>query len=80
MGTSELILPEDLPDSVLEAAVTQDLPDGAFYQALRDFKGKLIRKAIQEAGGSYTKAAAALGLHPNSLHRLVRNLKLRDEL
>jgi Nif-specific regulatory protein len=79
LGASELIYPEDLPDSVVEAAATEELPEGSFYHAVRGFKGKLIRKAMQDAGGSYVKAAGALDLHPNSLHRLVRNLKLNRE-
>ena len=80
LGSSNVICPEDLPERVLEAAGALELPEGSFHQLLRDFKRKAIRKAIDEAGGSYTKAAALLGLHPNSLHRLIRNLKLKSEI
>ena len=40
---------------------------------------KIIR-AWKEAKGDYKAAAALLGLHPNSLLRLIRNLSLRDTL
>jgi hypothetical protein len=35
---------------------------------------------MKKAGGSFTEAAKMLGLHPNYLHRLVRNLSLKDQL
>jgi transcriptional regulator with GAF, ATPase, and Fis domain len=38
----------------------------------------LIQQALQQANGSYTEAAKALGLHPNSLLRLMRNLNVRS--
>jgi len=37
-------------------------------------------KAIEEAKGNYTEAARLLGVHPNYLHRLIRNLNLRAQL
>jgi hypothetical protein len=30
--------------------------------------------------GNYVEAAASLGVHPNYLHRLIRNLGLKDEI
>jgi transcriptional regulator with GAF, ATPase, and Fis domain len=35
---------------------------------------------VEQAGGNYTEAARLLGLHPNYLHRLIRNLNLRPAL
>ncbi|HKD71186.1 MAG TPA: helix-turn-helix domain-containing protein, partial [Candidatus Acidoferrum sp.] len=49
-----------------------------YYAALKDFKKQLIQQALQQANGSYTEAAKALGLHPNSLLRLMRNLSVRS--
>jgi transcriptional regulator with GAF, ATPase, and Fis domain len=37
-------------------------------------------QAFQQAGGSYTEAARLLGVHPNYLHRLIRNLDLKAAL
>ena len=39
-----------------------------------------ILAVLGRAGGNYTEAAKLLGVHPNYLHRLVRNLDLKDEL
>jgi len=76
LGTNEIIRPEDLPESIVEVG---DLPgeSAKYYAALKDFKKQLIQQALQVANGSYTDAAKALGLHPNSLLRLMRNLNLR---
>jgi len=41
-------------------------------------KKQLILQSLQEANGAYIEAARALGMHPNSLLRLIRNLDLRD--
>lgn len=80
LGSTEMILPEDLPESVLP---TQAVPGGAlplFNQALIDTKRELILKAYEQARGDYAEAAKLLGLHPNSLLRLVRTLDLKVAL
>jgi len=80
LGSTEMILPEDLPESVLP---TQAVPGGAlplFNQALIDTKRELILKAYEQARGDYVEAARLLGLHPNSLLRLVRTLDLKAAL
>jgi transcriptional regulator with GAF, ATPase, and Fis domain len=43
-------------------------------------KRQLILTALEEAKGNYTDAARHLGVHANYLHRLVRNLDLRDSI
>ena len=45
-----------------------------------ELKKRLIRDAVAAANGSYTEAAKALGVHPNYLHRLIRNLDMKSEL
>lgn len=45
-----------------------------------DAKRASIVRAYQQASGDYKGAAAILGLHPNYLLRLVRNLGLRGEV
>jgi hypothetical protein len=47
---------------------------------IRELKKRLFRNALSEANGSYTEAAKLLGVHPNYLHRLIRNLEVRAEL
>jgi DNA-binding NtrC family response regulator len=43
-------------------------------------KKQLIRDAVEQTQGSYAEAARLLGVHPNYLHRLIRNLELKDIL
>jgi transcriptional regulator with GAF, ATPase, and Fis domain len=53
---------------------------GGYHQTVREEKKRAILAALGRAGGNYTEAAKLLGVHPNYLHRLVRNLDLKDEL
>ena len=80
LGSSELILPEDLPESILEKAEPATSDVNAFHDAVRETKKQLIINAMEQGHGSYTEAARLLGLHPNYLHRLIRNLNLRPVL
>ncbi|MBZ5583538.1 MAG: sigma-54 dependent transcriptional regulator, partial [Acidobacteriia bacterium] len=75
LGSTELILPEDLPEAVLQAPTAE--PSSHFNRALIETKKRLIEEAYQQAGGDYVRAARLLGLHPNSLLRLVRTLDLK---
>ena len=80
LGSSELILPEDLPEAVLEKAESAEASMTAFHDSLREAKKQLILNAFEQAQGSYTEAARLLGLHPNYLHRLIRNLNMKQVL
>jgi Nif-specific regulatory protein len=77
LGSTELILPEDLPDSILEeTASSSGEPVTALHDGIREAKKKLIEQAIEQANGNYTEAAGILGVHPNHLFRLIRTLHL----
>jgi len=79
MGASDEIRPEDLPEALLETRAAK--PVGSSYHAgIAELKKRLIRDAVAAANGSYTEAAKALGVHPNYLHRLIRNLEMKSEL
>jgi Nif-specific regulatory protein len=77
LGSTDLILAEDLPETVLEAASQGAGPIGGYHEAIRNEKARVILAALEQAEGSFTEAAKLLGIHPNYLHRLVRNLNLR---
>jgi transcriptional regulator with GAF, ATPase, and Fis domain len=77
LGSTDTILADDLPDEVLEADSTAPVPGAKYYAAIKDAKKHLVLQALQEANGSYIEAAKALGMHPNSLLRLIRNLDLK---
>jgi Nif-specific regulatory protein len=84
LGSSNQILPEDLPEAVLETAGTFSGAGGGapaqYHEAVREVKKQLIMKAVEQAEGNYTEAAKLLGVHPNYLHRLIRNMDLKAEL
>ena len=78
LGVSESVLPEDLPETLLEAAPQ----DGAakYHHSVGQAKREAIIDAYVQGNGDYKQAARVLGLHPNYLLRLVRNLGLREEI
>ena len=78
LGTTDHILLEDLPESVLEAEPAATAPGTKYHDAVAQIKKQIILNAMQQAKGSYTEAAKLLGVHPNYLHRLIRNLNLKE--
>ena len=77
VGSSEWILPEDLPEAVAETSGEGEAAPAKYHEAIRKLKKELIRNALEQSGGSITEAAKILGVHGNYLHRLMRNLDLR---
>ena len=77
LGSADAILPEDLPEALLESgpAVTSSTK---YHGTVRELKKQLILDAFEQANGSYIEAANLLGMHPNSLLRLIRNLDLKS--
>jgi len=77
MGSSDVILPEDLPEAVLDTSSAAETSTAKFVSGVKDTKKQLILTALQQTSGSYIEAAKILGMHPNSLLRLIRNLDLK---
>jgi transcriptional regulator with GAF, ATPase, and Fis domain len=77
IGSSDFILPEDLPETLLETAPSSASAPTKYHDAIRDLKKQMILNAFEQAGGSITETAKILGVHSNYLHRLIRNLDLR---
>jgi DNA-binding NtrC family response regulator len=75
LGDAEEILPEDLPRCIWETPASE--PESDYYCALKHSKRRLIVRALGQANGHYIEAARILGLHPNSLLRLIRSLGLK---
>ena len=78
-GSTEGILPEDLPEAVLPA---RDAPDDLvprYHRDVQETRREFVLKAYRQ-GGSHGRAAALLGLHPHSLTRLVRTLDLQSAI
>ena len=80
LGSSDMVLPEDLPESLLEHAPAEDMTEGKYHASVKELKKHLIVDAVEQTRGNYVEAAGILGVHPNYLHRLIRNLGLKDVL
>jgi len=81
LGATDHILPEDLPEAILESeAAATTIPAPRYHEAITQTKKQIILSAMDQAKGSYTEAAKLLGVHPNYLHRLIRNLNLREQM
>jgi transcriptional regulator with GAF, ATPase, and Fis domain len=78
LGTTDQILVEDLPESIWETEPEADSPATKYHEAVTQTKKQIILSAMEQAHGSYTAAAKLLGVHPNYLHRLIRNLNLKE--
>jgi len=76
LGTTEWILPEDLPEAVLEAKVTADGSSTTYHKAVVQNKKEMILRAFEDANHNHAEAARLLGIHPNYLQRLIRTLNL----
>ncbi len=78
LGVSEWVLPEDLPETLLETAPRE--ASAKYHLSVGQAKREAIIDAYMQGNGDYKQAAKVLGLHPNYLLRLVRNLGLREEI
>jgi transcriptional regulator with GAF, ATPase, and Fis domain len=79
LGLTDEILPEDLPNVILEEQ-SAGLAGARYHEVLNEAKKQLVLSSLREANGSASAAAKLLGIHPKYLHRLVRNLNLKTEL
>ena len=77
LGTTEQILPDDLPEPIVEGGAEPSSTGTRFHETIREIKKQLVTRALEQSAGSYIEAAKRLGLHPNNLHRLMRTLKLK---
>ena len=76
---SDRIEVHDLPEEFGQTKASQR-QRGSYQDVLLETKRQLIRDAVLETKGHYADAARALDLHPNYLHRLIRNLELKEEI
>jgi len=83
LGSSEMVLPEDLPEHVFEVERTEapgSAAAGSYHEAVLEAKRRLILRAFEDVQGNHAAAAKLLDVHPNYLHRLVRNMDLRARI
>jgi Nif-specific regulatory protein len=78
--TTDSILLEDLPEAILETETRSMGAPTKYHEAVAETKKQVILQAMQQSNGNFTEAARLLEVHPNYLHRLIRNLNLREQL
>lgn len=69
-----------MPESLAEQEQPADISEGKYHASVKELKKHLILDAVVQTRGNYVEAAAILGVHPNYLHRLIKNLALKDAL
>jgi transcriptional regulator with GAF, ATPase, and Fis domain len=79
LGLTDEILPEDLPEALLEEQ-SSEVATALYHHTLNQTKKQLVITALADAKGNHIEAARLLGIHPKYLHRLIKNLNLRSEL
>jgi DNA-binding NtrC family response regulator len=78
LGSGEMILPEDLPETLLERWAEESPREGGTLQhAVNSAKRAAVKRAFEVAGQDHVEAARLLGVHPNYLYRLIKNLSLQ---
>jgi Nif-specific regulatory protein len=76
LGSSDLIMPEDLPESLLEVPPgTMQLDE--YHAGVNEARRQIILRALEKSKGIISQAARLLGIQPTYLHRLIRNLDLK---
>ena len=81
MGAGDIIRAEDLPESLREKGSAGELAEtGALQEAINAAKRAAVRRAFERAKNDHTEAARLLGVHPNYLYRLIRNMDLQPLL
>jgi transcriptional regulator with GAF, ATPase, and Fis domain len=77
MGSSDVIMPEDLPESILEIQPVDPLAIDKYHEALNQAKREVVLRALEQAHGVQSEAAKLLEIHPVYLNRLIRKMDLK---
>jgi transcriptional regulator with PAS, ATPase and Fis domain len=80
LGSTEVLLAEDLPEPIIEAQTARPDSTALFHEAVKESKRRIILRAFDQTDGDYMETAKMLGLHVNNLHRLITNLDLRKQV
>ncbi len=78
MGTSDMIRCEDLPECLRETQpIVGAAPAGLLQDAINAAKRTAVERAFEQTEYDHNEAARLLGVHPNYLYRLIRNMDLQ---
>ncbi len=78
LGVTDRIVLDDLPATLSHAP--RKAGSLNYHETVEGMKRDLILRAFEQAEHNHTAAARLLGVHPNYLHRLLRNFDLRRTL
>jgi transcriptional regulator with PAS, ATPase and Fis domain len=79
LGSSEVILAEDLPEPLRDqGAEVSPRAAGLLQQAVNSAKRAAVKRAYQLSKQDHNEAARLLGVHPNYLYRLLHHLNLHS--
>jgi Nif-specific regulatory protein len=79
LGVSAQITAEDLPSGLIAQPSSRQASSLNYHETIEGTKRDLILRAFEEAEQNHSAAARLLGVHPNYLHRLVKNFDLRRD-
>ncbi len=79
LGSADTIQLDDLPYEIIENGKAENNSTLDLHQQIKAAKRTIVLSAIKDAGGNFAEAARQLAIHPNNLHRLVRELEIKDE-
>lgn len=86
MTSGYVIEASDLPEEVRGSAAEergsggQSSSGSRYHDVVLQARKQVILQALREAGGKYTEAARLLGIQVTYLHRMVRELDLREQV
>jgi transcriptional regulator with PAS, ATPase and Fis domain len=80
LGSSDMMLAEDLPEVLSEAQLPPQVPCGLLHDAVNGAKRAVVQRAFEQANHDHEQAARLLGVHPNYLYRLIKNMALQPLL
>ena len=78
LGCSGVIVADDLSPAILGQTGASRRDPAAYHETVLEAKRRVILDAIDRSAGNYTAAAKLLGINPTYMHRLVKNLHLKD--
>ncbi len=79
LGFSDTIQIEDMPYEIIEKSVFEKISNLDLHALVKEAKSKIILSAVKDANKNYSEAARRLGIHPNNLHRILRELGIKEE-
>ncbi|MCB1022613.1 MAG: sigma 54-interacting transcriptional regulator [Acidobacteria bacterium] len=75
--TSDSIEIDDLPEEILESGPGRV---GGYHQRVFEARRKVLLDALDRTGGNFSEAAELLEINRTYLHRLIRNLEMKDDI